>query len=139
MKPFEILLVEDNPGDVELVRQVFEESKASLRVEPDGARALEYLSGLQGAPAPKPALILLDLNLPKKHGFNVLSELRALADFALTPVVVFTSSIAEADVAESYSRGANAYVNKPQDLEGFDRVMDVLRRFWTEVVQLPAT
>jgi len=139
-KPIEILLVEDNPGDVRLVVESFKEAKVSnnLSVVGNGEEALAFLRRTGAhTNAPKPDLILLDLNLPKKDGREVLAEIKQDPRLKLIPVVIVTSSDAEQDIVRSYELHANAYVTKPV---GFDQFMDVIRsveRFWLSIVKLP--
>ena len=139
-KPIEILLVEDNPGDVRLVVESFKEAKVSnnLSVVGNGEEALAFLRR-NGAytNAPKPDLILLDLNLPKKDGREVLAEIKQDPCLRLIPVVIVTSSDAERDIVRSYELHANAYVTKPV---GFDQFMNVIRSvesFWLSIVRFP--
>jgi len=135
-----ILLVEDNPGDVRLMVEALKETKATnnLSVARDGEEALAFLRRKGAyADAPKPNLILLDLNLPKKAGHEVLAEIKQDPRLKLIPVVIVTSSDAERDIVGSYDLHANAYVSKPV---GLDQFMDVIRsveRFWLSVAKLP--
>jgi CheY-like chemotaxis protein len=135
-----ILLVEDNPGDVRLMIESLKETKATnnLSVARDGEEALAFLRRKGAyASAPKPNLILLDLNLPKKAGHEVLAEIKQDPRLKLIPVVIVTSSDAERDIVGSYDLHANAYVAKPV---GLDQFMDVIRsveRFWLSVARLP--
>lgn len=136
----ELLLVEDNPGDVELTREAFAEGKVHnrLSVVGDGVEALEYLRQ-QGkyAQATRPDIILLDLNLPKKSGLEVLSELKDDPELRKIPVVILTTSQAEEDIVRSYHNHANCYITKPVDFERFMRVVRSLEDFWLAVVRLP--
>jgi len=138
--PVEILLVEDNPGDVRLTQEALKEGKVynNLHWAKDGVEALEFLKR-QGkhAKAPRPDIILLDLNLPKKDGREVLAVIKNDADLKHIPVVVLTTSEAEEDVLKSYSLHANCYVTKPVDLEKFIQVVQSIDRFWLTVVTLP--
>jgi len=138
--PVEILLVEDNPGDVRLTQEALKEGKVynNLHWAKDGVEALEFLKR-QGkhAKAPRPDIILLDLNLPKKDGREVLAVVKNDADLKHIPVVVLTTSEAEEDVLKSYSLHANCYVTKPVDLEKFIHVVQSIDRFWLTVVTLP--
>lgn len=140
--PVEILLVEDNPGDVRLTREALKEGKVynNLHWARDGVEALEFLRR-QGkhAGAPRPDIILLDLNLPKKDGREVLAVIKNDADLKQIPVVVLTTSEAEEDVLKSYALHANCYVTKPVDLEKFIQVVQSIDRFWLTVVTLPPT
>ena len=138
--PIEILLVEDNPGDVRLTREALRDAKVRnhLTVARDGVEALALLrrEGRYAAVL-RPDLILLDLNLPKKGGREVLEEVKrddALKDI---PVVILTTSRAERDIFESYRLHANAYVTKPVDLEQFLNVVHTIEEFWLEIVKLP--
>lgn len=136
----DILLVEDNRADVDLVREAFLEvgSLAFLNVTRDGADALAFLRGEgQYAGASRPDLILLDLNLPKKSGCEVLKEVRADERLKMIPVVVLTTSEAEYDIRRTYELGANCYITKPSNLEGFFLMARRLHNFWLEVVKLP--
>ena len=138
--PVHILLVEDSPTDVLMTREAFEDYKVlnPLHVAQDGAEAMDFLRR-QGrhVDAPRPGLIILDLNLPKKSGREVLQELKADPDLMSIPVVVLTTSKSEEDVARTYGLHANCYITKPVD---FTMFVDVLRRindFWFSVVTLP--
>jgi CheY-like chemotaxis protein len=137
----EILLIEDNPGDVRLMREVFKDSRVrnNLTVAEDGVQALEFLRR-QGAyaQAVRPDLILLDLNLPKKDGRQVLSEIKEDHDFKSIPVLILTTSHAAEDVRRSYALHANCYITKPFDLEEFIQIVKMIERFWMGVVLLPA-
>ncbi len=138
--PVEILLVEDNPGDVRLTREALKEGKvySNLHWAKDGVEALEFLRR-QGkfAGAPRPDIILLDLNLPKKDGREVLFEIKNDDELKRIPVVILTTSKAEEDVLRSYELHANCYVTKPVDLEKFIVVVQSIDRFWLTVVTLP--
>jgi two-component system, chemotaxis family, response regulator Rcp1 len=137
--PIEILLVEDNPGDARLTREALRDAKVrnNLHVTPDGVEALAFLrrQGKHTA-VPKPDLILLDLNLPKKDGREVLDEIKQDDQLRHIPVVILTTSQAERDIAESYRLRANAYVTKPVDLEQFLKVVQAIEHFWLEIVKL---
>lgn len=138
--PVEILLVEDNPGDVRLTKEALKEGKVynNLHWAKDGVEALEFLQR-QGkhAKSPRPDIILLDLNLPKKDGREVLSVIKRDNELKQIPVVVLTTSKAEEDVLRSYELHANCYVTKPVDLEKFIHVVQSIDRFWLTVVTLP--
>jgi CheY-like chemotaxis protein len=140
VQPVEVLLVEDNPGDVRLTQEGLRVAKVMnvVHVARDGEEALAFLrrEGTH-AEAPRPALILLDLNLPKKDGRELLREIKADPDLQRIPVVVLTSSEAERDIVASYDLGANAYVTKPVELERFMEVVQTLNDFWLAVVKLP--
>ena len=137
--PIEVLLVEDNPGDVRLTREALKDAKVrnTLHVAMDGVEALAFLRR-QGkyATVPRPDLILLDLNLPKKNGREVLEEIKQDDALSHIPVVILTTSQAELDIVESYRLHANAYVTKPVDLEQFLKVVGSIEEFWLEIVKL---
>jgi len=140
-RPIEILLVEDNPGDVRLTLEAFKECKVlnNFTVMNDGVGALAYLRREgQHAEAVQPQLILLDLNLPKKDGREVLAEIKADERLMKIPVVVFTTSAAEEDIARAYSRHANCYITKPADLDQYLRVVHSIESFWLTMVKLPS-
>jgi chemotaxis family two-component system response regulator Rcp1 len=139
-KPIEILLVEDNPGDVRLTRESLAEAKVrnNIVVASDGVDAMAYLrQDGQHSNAIRPDLILLDLNLPRMNGFEVLDAIKEDSELRRIPVVVLTTSQAEKDIIQSYNLHANAYVNKPVDLEQFIKVIKSIEDFWLEIVKLP--
>jgi chemotaxis family two-component system response regulator Rcp1 len=137
--PVEILLVEDNPGDVRLTQEALRDAKVRNRIQvaEDGVQALALLRR-EGkyAGAVRPDLILLDLNLPRKGGREVLEEIKGDETLRHIPVVILTTSQAEQDILESYRLRANAYVTKPVDLEQFLRVVRSIEQFWLEIVKL---
>ena len=138
--PVEILLVEDNPGDVELTREALLDTKMHMRlsVVPDGVEALAFLRRERDyADAPRPDLILLDLNLPKKDGRGVLAEVKEDPALRQIPVVVLTSSQAEQDIVRAYELHANCYVTKPVDLDQFVKIVRSIEQFWFTIVKLP--
>ena len=139
-RPIEILLVEDNPGDVRLTVEGLKESKVrnNLHVARDGVEAMEFLrrTGPYGD-AVRPDLILLDLNLPRMDGREVLAEVKSDAKLKTIPVVVLTTSRAEQDVLRSYELQANCYITKPVDLEQFIAVVKSIEDFWFTIVTLP--
>ncbi len=139
-QPIEILLVEDTPGDVDLTKEALERAKVAnrLQVVEDGAEALDFLfrRGTY-ADACRPDIILLDLNLPKKDGREVLSEIKADQELADIPVVVLTTSQAEEDIVRAYRLHANCYITKPVDFRQFLRVVEAIEDFWLTVVKLP--
>jgi len=140
-KPIEILLVEDSEGDVGLIEEVFEEAKIrnNLHIVEDGEEAILFLRGeKQFSGISRPDIILLDLNLPKKDGREVLEEIKEDDDLKNIPVVVLTTSKAEEDILKSYNLHANAYVTKPVDFDQFIRVIKSIEDFWLEVVKLPS-
>jgi CheY-like chemotaxis protein len=138
--PIEILLVEDNPGDVRLTTEALRDAKVRnhLTVASDGVEALAMLrrEGRHAA-VPRPDLILLDLNLPKKGGRDVLQEVKQDDALKHIPIVILTTSQAERDIVEGYRLQANAYVTKPVDLEQFLKVIQTIEQFWLEIVKLP--
>ncbi|MFC8731474.1 response regulator [Luteimicrobium sp. NPDC057192] len=139
-KTIDVLLVEDDPGDVLMTREAFEDHKVNnrLSVVPDGVSAMEFLRKEgQYADAPTPDLILLDLNLPRMDGREVLAALKEDPALRSIPVVVLTTSEAEEDVVRSYSLHANAYVTKPVDFDRFINVVRQVDEFFVEVVRLP--
>lgn len=139
-EPVEVLLVEDNPGDVLLTREALREGKvhAHLNVVTDGEMALAYLRRQPPfESAPRPDLILLDLNLPRKNGQEVLAEIKSDDYFRRIPVVVLTSSEAEQDILKSYDLHANCFVTKPVSLDQFIRVVQSIEEFWLTLVKLP--
>ncbi|MET7399908.1 response regulator [Dactylosporangium sp. NPDC005572] len=138
--PIEVLLVEDDPGDVLMTQEAFEEHKVrnKLNVVPDGEEALAYLRREGGyAEAPRPDLILLDLNLPRVDGRQVLQSIKEDPDLRRIPVVVLTTSQADEDILRSYSLHANAYVTKPVDFDSFIAVVRQIDEFFVSVVKLP--
>lgn len=139
-KPIEILLVEDNHADVRLTEEALREGKVrnNLHVARDGVEALQFLRR-EGkyANAPRPDLVLLDLNLPRKDGREVLAEVKDDAELKTIPIVVLTTSSAEIDILKSYSLHANCYITKPVDLEQFVLVVKSIDDFWLTVVRLP--
>ena len=140
VNPIEILLVEDNPGDVRLETEALKEAKIlnHLSVVMDGAEAMEFLRRKgKFADAEKPGLILLDLNLPKKDGREVLAEIKADDDLRRIPVVILTTSRDEEDVLRSYDLHANAYIVKPLNLDQFINAVRKIEEFWLTVVRLP--
>ena len=140
VKPIEILLVEDNPGDVDLARDALENSKIhnTLHVVGDGEEAMAFLrqSG-KFKDAPRPDIVLLDLNLPKKDGREVLAEIKADEELKRIPVVILTTSRAEEDVLKTYNLHANCYITKPIDLTQFVKVVKAIEDFWFTIVRLP--
>jgi chemotaxis family two-component system response regulator Rcp1 len=140
VKPIDILLVEDNPGDADLAREALETSKLhnDLRVVGDGVEAMDFLRRKgKYAQAPRPDLILLDLNLPKKDGREVLAEIKSDPDLKRIPVVILTISKDEEDVLKSYNLHANCFITKPIDLTQFMKVVKSIEDFWLTIVKLP--
>jgi chemotaxis family two-component system response regulator Rcp1 len=138
-RPVKVLLVEDNPGDVRLTVEAFKEGKIPnhLSVVGDGVEALAFLRR-EGpyANAPRPDIILLDLNLPKKDGRDVLAEIKAEEDLKRIPVVVLTTSNAEKDILETYDLHGNCYITKPVDFAQFVTVVKLIEDFWFTVIKL---
>jgi CheY-like chemotaxis protein len=138
--PIEILLVEDSPGDVRLTQEALRDAKVQniLHVVSDGMEATSFL-WRQGkyADAPRPDLILLDLNLPKKSGREVLEEIKVDPSLKSIPVVILTTSSAEEDILRSYQLHANCYITKPVDLDQFLKVVKTIDNFWLAIVKLP--
>ncbi len=140
-KPVEILLVEDNPGDVRLTIEAFRENKIfnHLSIVKDGVEAMEFLHRKTAyADAQRPDIILLDLNMPRKNGREVLAELKQDRDLKRIPVVVLTTSRAEQDILEAYDLNANCYIHKPVDIEQFSKVVKSIKEFWFTIVKLPS-
>jgi len=140
VRPIEILLVEDSPSDAEFTVEALKEAKIRnhLSLVEDGVQAMEFLRRQgQYAKAPRPDLIMLDLNLPRKDGREVLAELKADADLKMIPVVVLTTSRAEEDVLRAYQLHANCYITKPVDFQQFLSVVRAIESFWLYVVTLP--
>ncbi len=140
-RPVEILLIEDSPGDVRLTREVLKDGKMlnNLNVVGDGVEALAFLARQnQYTNAPRPDLILLDLNLPKKDGREVLAVVKADPSWQRIPVVVLTTSQAEEDILKAYNLHANCYISKPIDLDQFIKVLQTIEDFWLTIVKLPA-
>jgi CheY-like chemotaxis protein len=139
--PIEVLLVEDDPGDVLLIQEAFEFNKVhnNLNIARDGEQALAYLRREgEYADAPRPDLVLLDLNLPRKDGREVLQEVKSDDDLRTIPIVVLTTSEAEEDVLRSYQLHANAYVTKPVDFDRFVSIVRQIDDFFVSVVRLPS-
>jgi len=139
-RPIQMLLVEDNPGDVRLTRESLRDAKVmvNLHVVGDGVEAMAFLRKEgKHANAPRPDLVLLDLNLPKKDGREVLAEMKQDPDLRRIPVVILTISNGQEDILKSYNLHANAYVTKPLNLEQFAKIVKAIEDFWFTVVKLP--
>ncbi len=138
--PVEILLVEDNEADVFLTRKAFERAKLANRLSlaADGVQALAFLRG-EGkyAGAPRPDIILLDLNLPRKSGYEVLAEIKKDPALKRTPVIILTSSKSDEDVAKTYDSYANCFISKPLKMEDFEEIIRKIEDFWFCIVRLP--
>jgi len=139
-QPIHVLLVEDSPGDIRLTQEALKDAKMhiNLHVARDGQQAMSFLMR-QGeyANGPRPDLILLDLNLPKKDGREVLKEIKEDPTLKIIPVVILTTSASEVDILRSYSLHANCYITKPVSLDGFLTVVKSIDNFWMSVVKLP--
>ncbi|MDZ8188332.1 MAG: response regulator [Nostoc sp. ChiSLP02] len=138
--PIEVLLVEDNPGDAQLTRIALEDSKISihLNVVEDGVEAMAFLRKQEKyVKAAHPDIVLLDLNLPKKDGREVLAEIKADEYLKRIPVVVLTTSQAEEDILRAYNLSANCYITKPVDFDQFVKIVKSIENFWFAIVKLP--
>lgn len=139
-KCIDILLVEDSPADILLTREAFEQNKImnTVHVVEDGIQAMDFLYRRgDHASAPRPDLILLDLNLPRKNGREVLAEIKADPDLKTIPIVVLTTSSADEDILRAYNLNANSYVVKPVGFDNFMEAMQSIRHFWFSIVSLP--
>jgi CheY-like chemotaxis protein len=143
LRAAQILLVEDNPDDVEITRRALTRSRLAndLHVTRDGQEALDFLFRLgrygNGADTPRPDLILLDLNLPKVNGIEVLERIRANEHVSIIPVIMLTASEREEDVARSYKLGSNTYISKPVEFEKFLHAIELIGEYWIVVATLP--
>lgn len=140
MSDIQILLVEDNPGDVRLTEEALRCAKVAneLHVVGDGEQAIDFLRQRgRHADAPRPDIVLLDLNLPRLDGRDVLADIKSDADLATIPIIVLTSSAAEEDISRSYELHANCYISKPVDFTGFIDAVRSLEGFWLKIVRLP--
>jgi chemotaxis family two-component system response regulator Rcp1 len=138
--PIEVLLVEDSPGDVRLTQEAFRDANISVRlhIATDGVEAMEFLRcEAAHRDAPRPDLILLDLNLPKMDGREVLAHLKADADLKTIPTVILTTSESETDIVKSYQLQANCYLSKPVQLDAFENLIKSINDFWLTKVKLP--
>ncbi|MEO8549559.1 MAG: response regulator [Kofleriaceae bacterium] len=139
-RPLHVLLVEDSPGDVRLTRELFREAnrEIALNVAADGIEAMEFLRR-EGryATAPRPDLVLLDLNLPKMSGREVLATIKADADLRRIPVVILTMSEAQSDIVHSYDHQANCYLSKPVQFDAFESLVKSINDFWLTKAKLP--
>jgi CheY-like chemotaxis protein len=139
-QPVEVLLAEDNPGDARLTEKAFEQGNIlnNLHIVGDGVEAMKFLrqeGEYQGKP--RPDLVLLDLNMPRKDGWDVLEEIKESSELARIPVIVLTSSEAEEDIVKSYELQANAYLTKPVNFQGFLEIVNGFEEFWLSVVKMP--
>jgi CheY-like chemotaxis protein len=141
IRPIEILLVEDSPSDADLTVDAFSDARVlnNLHWVEDGVEALTFLRRQgQYSDVPRPDLILLDLNMPKKDGREVLAEIKADSQLKRIPVIILTTSAAERDILKTYELNGNCYVTKPIDVEQFMSVVKIIEAFWLAVVQLPS-
>ena len=140
MKPIHILLVEDNEGDILLTTEALSEGKIinEVSIARDGEEAIDFLNQ-QGAfsNATKPDLILLDVNLPKKNGYEVLDYIKSTNDLKHMPVIILTTSSSQKDILHAYRNYANAYITKPVDVDDFIKIISTIEDFWIGIVQLP--
>ena len=142
-KPVTILMADDDPDDRQLAREAFEEAKLAndLRFAEDGVELLDYLhrrGKFTPGTAPRPGLILLDLNMPRKDGREALREIKLDPEFRRIPVVVLTTSKADTDISKIYELGANSFIAKPVTFDSLVNVMKALGKYWLEIVELPA-
>ncbi|MDI6724042.1 MAG: response regulator [Methanobacterium sp.] len=138
--PIKILLVEDNPADIRLIKEVFKDTDSNneIYVVKDGVDALNFLNKKAGfGDAPKPDIILLDLNLPRKDGREVLKEIKENDNFKYIPIVVLTTSSSKEDVIKTYGNHANCYITKPVDFDRFLKVIRSIEDFWLKMIELP--
>ena len=139
MKPVKILLIEDSPSDVRLIREAMKQTPipVQMTVAEDGLEATEYLHKVEIGAEPRPDLVLLDLNLPKKNGREVLAEVKSSPNLRQIPVVIMTSSRADEDISEAYALNANCYITKPGDLDEYVNVIRAIEDFWFTTATLP--
>lgn len=139
MRHLEILLVEDSPSDVRLIWEALKETPANLQItlKEDGIEAMDYLRNSVSGAAPRPDLVLLDLNLPRKNGREVLAEIKTSPQLRNIPVLVMTSSHADEDISDAYSLNANCYITKPSDLGEYMNVVRAIEGFWFLTATLP--
>ena len=139
MRPLRILLVEDSPSDVRLIREALRDARVPVQimVALDGVEATEHLKQCENGQALRPDLVLLDLNLPRKDGKEVLAEVKASPNLKQIPVLVMTSSRSDEDISEAYSLNANCYITKPSDLQEYVQVVRAIEDFWFLTATLP--
>jgi two-component system, chemotaxis family, response regulator Rcp1 len=141
VRPIELFLVEDNPGDIRLAKEMFKQAnlRLNLTVAEDGVQAMEHLRKVCRDPQqPRPELIILDLNLPRKDGREVLADIKANEELKRIPVIVLTSSTSADDVSDAYGGHANCYIAKPVELDEFARIIEMIGEFWFRTVILPS-
>ena len=139
MRSLRILLVEDSPADVRLTREALKQTNipVQITVARDGVEAIEYLQQAERDQSPRPHLVLLDLNLPRKNGQEVLAEVKASPNLRQIPVLVMTSSKSDEDVSQAYALNANCYISKPEDLHGYMHAVRAIEEFWFLTATLP--
>ncbi len=139
MKPLRILIVEDSPSEIRLAREALKEAgnPVELAIAQDGVEALDYLQSVVRGAAPRPDIVLLDLNLPRKNGREVLAEVKAAPNLKHIPIVVMTNSRADDDIRAAYSLNANCYIAKPADLDEYIEVIRAIENFWFFTAKLP--
>lgn len=141
MNQFEVLLIEDNEGDVTLITEAFGsfDYEVHCTIRKDGEKAISYLEGtLTGKEFSTPDLILLDLNLPRKNGFEVLEFIKTHNTLKVIPTIVFTTSSSQKDITACYQRHANCYITKPAEIESYLEVLKGVQHFWIEIVKVPS-
>jgi two-component system, chemotaxis family, response regulator Rcp1 len=141
VRPIELFMVEDNPGDIRLAKEMFKEAQLNinLTMAEDGVAAMDHLMKVcNDSRLPRPEIIILDLNLPRKDGREVLAEIKANEELKRIPVIVLTSSTSAEDVSEAYGEHANCYIAKPVDLDEFTRIIVMIQEFWFNTVILPS-
>lgn len=142
MNQFEVLLIEDNEGDVTLITEAFDSFDCEVQciIRKDGEKAIDYLEGtlLDGRESRAPDLILLDLNLPRKNGFEVLEFIKTHHTLKVIPTIVFTTSSSQKDITACYQRHANCYITKPAEIESYLEVLQGVQHFWIEIVRVPS-
>lgn len=140
MNPFEVLLIEDNQGDITLISEAFDlfDFKVNCTIQMDGEKAISYLKGtLTGKEPRSPDMIILDLNLPRKNGFEVLEFIKTHNILKVIPTIIFTTSSSQKDISACYQRHANCYITKPAEIESYLEVLQVVQHFWIETVRVP--
>lgn len=141
MNQFEVLLIEDNEGDVTLITEALDSFDYEIHctIQKDGEKAIHYLEGtLTGKESDSPDLIILDLNLPRKNGFEVLEFIKTHHILKVIPTIVFTTSSSQKDITACYQRHANCYITKPAEIESYLEVLQGVQQFWIEIVRVPS-
>lgn len=140
MNSFEVLLIEDNEGDITLIQEAFGSSEPNIHCinQKDGEKAIQYLNELLTVQGSKlPDFVLLDLNLPRKNGFEVLDFIKTHSTLKIIPTIVFTTSSSHKDIAECYKRHANCFITKPAEIEKYLEVIQIIQQFWMKCVSIP--